>query len=377
MNDQLEKVLEITEEKPQGKREDDQKFLTRILQAVHDLPDGDWKKLPRDVKNWFNEGSDAFNEDEPIPMFPGMDGAGGDDEEEEEERPRRGRGRSKKKAASSGRGRRSRNRKDEEEEEEGDEEEEEEKPRSRRGRRSSSRSSRAPKAPEPAGDEIDADVEDLEEEEEVTLLVKDGRSTKMVCGEVVDVTSRALVILDFMSEQEEKIPLNSIKGVYEHDEADLAALKDAGEEEQEEEEEKPARRGRGSRKKKGARGSSRRGRRSRSSGDEEEGEEEEEEEKPTRRGRGRSRRSTRGAGSKKKSSSRRSRSKKGDGPDVPVSRRIRQMMAEKPTITQKALETKLEKEGYEDVKPNTIRLTMSGFTEVYEALQAEERIVED
>ena len=207
MSNNLDLILDATEEKEQGRRESDQEFLTRVLEATHSLLDAKWKALPRDLKNWYNEGSEAFNAEDPIPALPGAY----EEEEEEEEKPARGRGRGKK-APARGRGRASRN----------------------------------------------------------------------------------------------------------------------------EEEEEP---------------------------------EEEEEEKPTRgRGRGRGKAASAGRGRG------RSAGKSEDTPDVPISRRIRQILAGNPNTSREKMERVLTKEGYE-VKASTVRITMSTFAEVYEALEDEGRIV--
>lgn len=54
----------------QKRDELDKDFAARLVRAVTDLSDADWKKLSPESQAWFNDAADAVNDKKPIPDFP-------------------------------------------------------------------------------------------------------------------------------------------------------------------------------------------------------------------------------------------------------------------------------------------------------------------
>jgi hypothetical protein len=79
-------LLEAAGIKPQGAKEDRQKFLVRIMVATQKLPSDDWEALDEKAQNWCNAAVEADNAEEEVPDFPDVvDGKAVDEEEEEPE----------------------------------------------------------------------------------------------------------------------------------------------------------------------------------------------------------------------------------------------------------------------------------------------------
>ncbi len=54
----------------QKRGEEDKDFAARLVRAVTDLSDADWKKLSPESQSWFNDAADAVNAKQPLPDFP-------------------------------------------------------------------------------------------------------------------------------------------------------------------------------------------------------------------------------------------------------------------------------------------------------------------
>jgi len=79
-------LLEATGVKPQKKNEDRQKYLIRLMMGVSKLPDEKWEDLEavEGAQDWYNNASDADNEEKELPDFADVEE---EPEEEEEEAP--------------------------------------------------------------------------------------------------------------------------------------------------------------------------------------------------------------------------------------------------------------------------------------------------
>ncbi len=79
-------LLDVTKLK-RSKRDDDQKYLGKLIRKVADLSEDDWEDLSEQAQEWFNAGIDARNEGDDIPLFSDIpeDDSGDDDASEPDE----------------------------------------------------------------------------------------------------------------------------------------------------------------------------------------------------------------------------------------------------------------------------------------------------
>lgn len=66
--------------KPQGKKEADEAFITRIVTALNELPDDAYASMGEDGDAWFQATAKALNKKKPIPPLPGFNDAEADEE---------------------------------------------------------------------------------------------------------------------------------------------------------------------------------------------------------------------------------------------------------------------------------------------------------
>lgn len=74
-----EELLEATGEKPQGKKESNQDYYARLVEAVQDLKDADWDKLSDAAQEWVNDGATAIKKDKDIDDFPDAEAPASDE----------------------------------------------------------------------------------------------------------------------------------------------------------------------------------------------------------------------------------------------------------------------------------------------------------
>lgn len=106
-----QELREATNQKPQGKKETETSYKSRIISAIADLSDAEYDVLSKESQAWFSAAAEALNESpsapEKIPPFPELaaeeeagdesDGALAAEEEEKEEKEKKKAERAKKK----------------------------------------------------------------------------------------------------------------------------------------------------------------------------------------------------------------------------------------------------------------------------------------
>jgi len=86
--DDVEVTLEILGEKEQGK-ENANKFAIRVCRAIADATEEGWNELPPVVQEWYNDCADSLNEDSPdkVPAFGPDDGKEGSSNDSDDDNP--------------------------------------------------------------------------------------------------------------------------------------------------------------------------------------------------------------------------------------------------------------------------------------------------
>jgi hypothetical protein len=67
----MDAVNSETQFPPKSTGENEQQFLTRLLEAISKLSDVGWAKIPPPAQTWYNEAASAQNSGKQIPAVPG------------------------------------------------------------------------------------------------------------------------------------------------------------------------------------------------------------------------------------------------------------------------------------------------------------------
>jgi len=82
-----QEILEATGERKKGRKEDQQAYLIRLVNAVAQLSDEEWEDLSEPTQEWFNEAGTALNDkdEDPDKELPDFDSVGAEDTADEDD----------------------------------------------------------------------------------------------------------------------------------------------------------------------------------------------------------------------------------------------------------------------------------------------------